>query len=83
MSDEIKVIEGYRWIVYHPDLLGGQPTVKGTRISVGQVLECLAVGMSKEEIVDDYEGFPAEAIPEILKFAAEQMRRPLKSDVAA
>jgi uncharacterized protein (DUF433 family) len=83
MPEEIKVIKGYRWIVYHPDLLGGQPTVKGTRISVAQVLECLSVGMTPQQIADDYEGFPAESVPEVLKFAAEQMQRPLKSNVAA
>ena len=33
---------GYRWVVCHPDLLGGRPTVIGTRISLSQVLECLS-----------------------------------------
>ena len=48
---------GYQWIVSHPNLLGGQPTVKGTRISVSQVLECLSIGMTSEEICEDYPGF--------------------------
>lgn len=60
----------YKWIVCHPKLLGGQPTVKGTRISVSQVLECLSIGMTAEDISKDYPGFPKESIPEILKFAS-------------
>ena len=73
-----KTFKGYEWIVHHPDLLGGQPAVKGTRISVAQVLECLSIGMTLQEIADDYPGFPSECLPEILLFAAEQMQyRPL------
>ena len=80
----IQPYKSYRWIVWHPDLLGGKPTVKGTRISVALVLECLAAGMSAEEIAEEYEGFPKECVAEVLTFAAEQAKRPVNpSDVAA
>jgi uncharacterized protein (DUF433 family) len=69
-----KTFKGYNWIVHHPDLLGGQPTIKGTRISVAQVLECLAIGMTPQEIAEDYPGFPSECLPEVFRFAAEQMQ---------
>ena len=69
--NEIKTYSGYKWIVYHPDLLGGAPTIKGTRISVSQVLECLSIGMTAQEISEDYPGFPAESVPDVLKFASE------------
>ena len=72
---QIRPYKGYQWIAHHPDLLGGKPTITGTRISVVQVLECLSIGMSPQEIADDYPGFPAESIPEVLKFAAQQMHR--------
>lgn len=71
MSEEIKAVSGYRWIVVDPDLLGGQPTVMGTRLSVSHVLACLAEGMSAEDIARDYPGFPAESVSEILKFASD------------
>ena len=61
---------GYRWVVFHPDLLGGRPTVIGTRISLSQVLECLSIGMTAQEIAEDYPGFPVESVPEVLRFAA-------------
>lgn len=82
-SEEIKALPGYKWIVYHPDLLGGQPAVKDMRISVSQVLECLAMGMTAKDLAEDYPGFPQEALPEILRYAAEQLKQPLKRNVAA
>lgn len=75
-------ISPFKWIVFDPDLLGGKPTVKGTRISVSQVLECLALGMSPEQIADDYPGFPKEAIADVLKFAAQQADEPVKNVAA-
>ena len=69
-EQETRPYPGYRWVVCHPDLLGGRPTVRGTRISVSQVLECLSIGMTAQEIADDYTGFPAESVPEVLRFAS-------------
>jgi hypothetical protein len=74
------MVEKYKWIVVNPNLLGGKPTVKGTRISVALVLQCLSEGMSAEEIASDYPGFPIESLPEVLKFAAEQADHPFKKD---
>jgi uncharacterized protein (DUF433 family) len=70
---KIRPYKKYQWIVWHPDLLGGKPTIRGTRISVALVLECLAAGMSAEEIADEYEKFPKDCVPEILTFASEQV----------
>ena len=60
---EPKPYQNFRWIVADPDLLGGKPTVRGTRLSVAHILECLSVGMSLEEI---NESFAADISPEIL-----------------
>ena len=72
-EEEIQTCPGYRWVVRHPGLLGGQPTVRGTRLSVSIVLECLSAGMTAQEIAQDYPGFPAESVPEVLRFAAEHL----------
>jgi uncharacterized protein (DUF433 family) len=61
----------YKWIVRDPGLLGGKLAIRGTRLSVSFVLACLAEGMSAEEIAQTYAPFPQEAIPEIMKVAAE------------
>lgn len=63
------LVPGYEWIVIHPDLLGGQPAIKGTRISVAHILECLGGGMTFKEISEDY-GVPIESFSEAMKYAA-------------
>jgi len=62
----------YRWIVADPGLLGGRLAVRGTRLSVSLILECLANGMSFEDINEAFAGtLPRDAVPEILRVAAE------------
>jgi uncharacterized protein (DUF433 family) len=72
-------MQGYKqcqWIVTDPDLLAGQPTVRGTRLSVAFLLNCLAEGMQLAEIHQTYGEFPDEAIPEILHLASELLEIP-------
>jgi len=62
----------YRWIVADPRLLGGKLAIRGTRLSVSLILECLASGMSLADIDEAFERtFPHEALPEVLKVASE------------
>ena len=41
-------------IVTNPEVLHGQVHIKGTRIPVSVVLDCLAAGMTETEIVEQY-----------------------------
>lgn len=41
-------------IVRDPSICHGQATVRGTRIMVSIVLDCLAAGMTEAEIIDEY-----------------------------
>jgi uncharacterized protein (DUF433 family) len=77
---EDTAIAGYRFLVTNPDRLGGKATIAGTRFSASFILTCLAEGMTYEDIVRDYSGFPRESIAEVLRFAAEVTDR---HDVAA
>jgi len=62
----------YDWIVADPRLLGGKLAIRGTRLSVSLILECLAAGMTLKEIDESFDrAFPHEALPEVLKVAAE------------
>jgi uncharacterized protein (DUF433 family) len=81
MNGTSNAAPSYRWIVVDPNLLGGQPAIRGTRLSVAHVLACLAEDMSAEEIATDYPGFPPESVPEVLRFAAEQLERQRPMDV--
>ena len=62
----------YRWIVADPRLLGGKLAIRGTRLSVSLILECMAGGMSLEDIDESFNhAFPHEALPEVLRVASE------------
>jgi uncharacterized protein (DUF433 family) len=54
------------WIVADSQHLGGRPRVRDTRISVAQLLESLAAGMSIPEIVDAYPSLTVEAVRGVL-----------------
>lgn len=72
-STDPKAFRNFQWLVADPDLLGGKPAIRGTRLSVSLILACLAEGMSVQEIQETYGAFPHEALPEIMKAASEVM----------
>jgi len=49
-------------IVNDPNIMHGQATIRGTRIPVTVVLDCIAAGMSPAEIVDHYPSMTPEGI---------------------
>ncbi|MFS8084969.1 MAG: DUF433 domain-containing protein [Acidobacteriota bacterium] len=55
------------WIVSDRDHLGGKPRVRGTRISVAFLLECLASGMSVREIADAYPTLTEQSVEGALR----------------
>jgi uncharacterized protein (DUF433 family) len=62
-------------IVLDPEVRFGKPTIRGTRITVGDVLSYLASDMSEEEILSDFPQLTHEDIRACLAFAAERERR--------
>jgi uncharacterized protein (DUF433 family) len=73
MSDwQPTAYKDYRWIVADPDLLGGKLAVRGTRISVSLILECLANGMTLDDINEAYNDvLSRDALSEVLQVASE------------
>ncbi len=66
----------YRKIItIEPDKMGGKPCVRGMRITVYDVLDYLASGMSEDEILHDFPDLTQEDIRACLAFAAERERR--------
>ena len=51
---------------------GGKPTIRGLRITVQDVLEYLAGGMSEDEILTDFPDLTREDIRACLAFAADR-----------
>ncbi len=62
-------------ITIEPGKRSGQPCIRGLRITVQDVLEYLASGMSAEEIVVDFPDLTAEDIRACLAFAADRERK--------
>jgi uncharacterized protein (DUF433 family) len=62
-------------ITLDPDKRGGKPCIRGLRITVQDVLEYLAGGMTPEEIVADFPDLSLEDIRACLAYAADRERR--------
>ena len=62
-------------ITIEPGTRGGKPCIRGLRITVYDVLEYLASGMSEEEILRDLPDLTHEDIRACLIFAANRERR--------
>jgi len=57
----------------NPDISGGKPIIKGTRISVALVLEWLATGGSPEKINEAYPNISVEAVYQSLWYASREL----------
>ena len=62
-------------ITIEPGKRGGKPCIRGLRITVYDVLEYLASGMSEAEILSDFPDLTADDIRACLAFAADRERR--------
>lgn len=62
-------------IVIDPVIRSGKPCVKGTRITVYDVLGYLAAGMSVEQVVADFPTLKTEDVRACLAFAADRERK--------
>jgi len=54
----------------HADVCGGEPVLKGTRVTVRTVLASLAEGATVEEILADFPTVSAAAVRAVIAFAA-------------
>ena len=62
-------------ITVEPGKRGGKPCIRGLRITVYEVLEYLASGMSQEQILSDFPDLTIDDIRACLSFAANRERR--------
>jgi uncharacterized protein (DUF433 family) len=73
MSADVRLLER---IVSHPEICGGKPTVRGTRIRAVDVLELLSAGMTEAELLADYDELSSEDIRAVMLYAARFIARP-------
>ncbi|MEQ8799162.1 MAG: DUF433 domain-containing protein [Salinisphaeraceae bacterium] len=64
-------------ITIDPAQCGGRPCIRGQRVRVKDVLEMLASGMSRDEILADYPYLETEDISAALEYAAKQSDHPV------
>lgn len=53
-----------------PAICGGEPVIKGTRVTLRTILASLATGDSPEDILCDFPSLTAEDIKAVIAFAA-------------
>lgn len=67
-------------IAFDPQVMGGKPCIRGTRVTVGTIVGLVASGYSTEQILGDYPYLTADDIKEALSYAAwrsEEIEVPL------
>ncbi len=62
-------------ITIEPDKRSGKPCIRGTRMTVTDVLEYLAGGMTAEELLQEFPDLTEEDIRACLAFAADRERK--------
>jgi uncharacterized protein (DUF433 family) len=61
-------------IVVDPRVLAGKPSVRGTRISVALVIDLLARGYSKQQVIDQYDHLTMDDVHACLAYAREMLQ---------
>lgn len=64
-------------ITVDPNVCGGRPAIRGLRIRVKDILDMLASGASREQILTDYPYLEGDDIVAALQFAATQSDHPV------
>lgn len=68
-------------IAYNPEILSGKPHIAGTRLSIEFILELVASGATRDEILKTYPQLTAEAVEEALRYAAQSVKNEILLDV--
>ena len=69
-------------ITINPDVRSGKPCIKNTRITVYDILEYLAGGMTEEDILGDFSSLSHDDIQAVFAFAAARERSLVSSKAA-
>lgn len=59
-----------QYIVRDPQICGGEPVIKGTRVTLRTILASLAEGARVEEILEDFPTLKEEDVRAVIAFAA-------------
>jgi uncharacterized protein (DUF433 family) len=70
-------------ITINPAVRFGKPCVRGTRLTVGDVLGCLASGMKEAELLEDFPQLTHDDVLACLAYAADRERLLISLKTAA
>lgn len=71
------------YIIQDPQICGGEPVVRATRVPVRTVLASLAEGATTAEILEDFPSLSEESIRAVIAFAAASAAEDLPRKVPA
>ena len=57
-------------ITHIPDIMGGKPTIRGMRVTVGMIVEEVAGGTTPEQLLEAFPYLEREDITQALRYAA-------------
>lgn len=73
-------------ITSDPQILGGKPVVRGTRLAVDLLLELFGAGWTQAQVLENYPGLTDESLKAVFAYAAEVLREevilPVRSPAA-
>lgn len=61
-------------ITIEPGKRGGKPCIRGLRITVDDILDCFAAGMTAQDVLEDYDYLTQEDIRACFAYAADRER---------
>lgn len=64
-------------ITVNPNQCGGRPCIRGMRIRVTDVLDLLASGMSREQVLEELPDLEPDDIEACLRFASRRLDHPV------
>ena len=75
LDREIALQRAERSVVEDPEVRGGEPVVRGTRVPVHLLVELAKQGASREELLEDFPSVSAEALEAALLYARLHRRK--------
>ena len=60
-------------ITHNPNQCGGRPCIRGMRIRVTDVLDLLAAGLTREQVIEELPDLEPEDIEAALRFASRRL----------
>lgn len=73
-------MEDFHRISFDPNIMGGKPSIRGMRVTVGAIVGLVASGYAADKILDMYPYLEKEDITQALQYAAwraDELEQPL------